>query len=412
MMAAENNVPPAPAGWPWPLNEAALHGLAGDIVRTIEPHTESDPAALLTQTLAGFGNVVGRGPHFKVEADRHGTNLFLALVGQTSKARKGTSWGHVGRLLRHVDPSWAENQIQQGLSSGEGLIRSVWDGSSSDPGITDKRLFVFEPEFGGTLGVMCRLGNTLSSTLRQAWDGGILRVLTRQSPLKATGAHISIVTHTTRDDLTRHLGQADRFNGFANRFLWVCVRRSKYLPHGGMLPTNDFENLARRLKKALTFAKKAPELRLSEKSLRLWEQEYPALTVDVPGLLGAVTSRAEAQVSRLAAVYALLECSDTIKTQHLRAALAVWDYCLASAKFIFNGSFARNLEDRLLSMLRSSAGGLTRTQISGALQRHASSDRIDHALFGLSEKGHVEMQTEQSRGRPIKRWLYVAKKKD
>ena len=32
----------------WPkLDHAALHGLAGEVVRLIEPHTEADPVALL-----------------------------------------------------------------------------------------------------------------------------------------------------------------------------------------------------------------------------------------------------------------------------------------------------------------------------------------------------------------------------
>jgi hypothetical protein len=62
--------------------------LAGEIVHTIEPHSESDPAALLLQLLVAFGSVVGRGPHFKAESDRHGLNLFTVLVGETSKARK------------------------------------------------------------------------------------------------------------------------------------------------------------------------------------------------------------------------------------------------------------------------------------------------------------------------------------
>ncbi len=34
------------ATWPEPLADEAFYGLAGDIVRTIEPHTEADPAAL------------------------------------------------------------------------------------------------------------------------------------------------------------------------------------------------------------------------------------------------------------------------------------------------------------------------------------------------------------------------------
>src|SRR5262245_51970520 len=52
---------PAPA-WPDSLDTAAYHGLAGNIVRTIEPASEADPAALLVQTLVAFGNAIGRGP--------------------------------------------------------------------------------------------------------------------------------------------------------------------------------------------------------------------------------------------------------------------------------------------------------------------------------------------------------------
>src|SRR5712671_70478 len=69
--------------WPDPLPSEAYHGLAGEIVRAIEPHTEADPAALLLQLLAGFGSIVGRKPHFRAEADRHYLNLFVVLVGTT-----------------------------------------------------------------------------------------------------------------------------------------------------------------------------------------------------------------------------------------------------------------------------------------------------------------------------------------
>ena len=37
------------------MNDDAFHGLAGDVIRRIEPHTESDPAALLVQFLIAFG---------------------------------------------------------------------------------------------------------------------------------------------------------------------------------------------------------------------------------------------------------------------------------------------------------------------------------------------------------------------
>src|SRR5262249_48768290 len=91
---AREVVPPPPGESAWPeLEHDAFHGLAGQLVRILDPHTEADRAAILVQFLVAFGNAVGRGPHFITEADRHGTNLFAVFVGETAKGRKGTSWG-------------------------------------------------------------------------------------------------------------------------------------------------------------------------------------------------------------------------------------------------------------------------------------------------------------------------------
>jgi hypothetical protein len=88
---------------PWPtLPQEARQGLAGRIVQTIEPYTEADPVALLIHVLVGFGNIVGTGPHFKVEYTRHPARLFAVLVGESSKARKGQSWSTPKHLLTQV----------------------------------------------------------------------------------------------------------------------------------------------------------------------------------------------------------------------------------------------------------------------------------------------------------------------
>jgi putative DNA primase/helicase len=91
--------PPIGPAWPDPPKAAAFDGLAGEIVRAIEPHTEADPVAILAQLLIGFGNLIGRHAYFAVEADRHYANEFAALVGETAQGAKGTSWGHARRLL-------------------------------------------------------------------------------------------------------------------------------------------------------------------------------------------------------------------------------------------------------------------------------------------------------------------------
>jgi hypothetical protein len=114
------------ASWPVMAN-AAYHGLAGNVVKTIEPHSEADPFALLIQFLTLAGNVFGREPFRQVESDHHHTNLFSVLVGTSSKGRKGTSFSRVRAVAKHADEIWAGDRIKGGLSSGEGLINEVRD---------------------------------------------------------------------------------------------------------------------------------------------------------------------------------------------------------------------------------------------------------------------------------------------
>src|SRR6266542_1438798 len=76
----------------------------------------------------------------------------------------------------------------------------------ADPGIQDKRLLLYEPEFANVLKQTERQGNTASVVLRQAWDGTkTLRTLTKNSPACATAAHISLVGHITQQELQRYL---------------------------------------------------------------------------------------------------------------------------------------------------------------------------------------------------------------
>ncbi len=390
--------------WPNPLTDAALYGLAGEIVDTIGPQSESDPAALLVQLLVAFGNVIGRRPHWKVEATRHNLNLFTVLVGNTSKGRKGTAWGQIRALIEATDPSWGECR-QTGLSSGEGLIHAVRD----EADIIDKRLLVVESEFASTLRVLARDGNTLSGTMRQAWDGDPLQNMTKQSGEKATDAHISIVGHICKDELRSELTRTDEGNGFANRILWVCSQRSKFLPDGGHVPDTELQCLVERLKGALEFALSLGdfELRRDDTASAYWHQIYPHLSADKPGLFGAVTSRAEAQVMRLACVYALLDQSPEVCIEHLLAAEAVWKYCEASAQFIFGDSLGNPLADELLRQLRQAPQGLTRTELSNALGRNKSAEQIGQALKLLTGQGHANAKMVQTSGRAAEHWFAV-----
>jgi len=406
--------------WPSPLAPEAYYGLAGEIVKTIEPHTEADPAALLFSLFVLFGNVIGRSAHFVAEADKHYLNLFACIVGTTSKGRKGVSIGQIKNLFK-FNEEWARDRITQGMSSGEGLIWVVRDEQRehkrskggeqkevvSVDGVVDKRLMVIESEFASTIRVLKREGNTLSAIIRKAWDDGSLQALTKNSPAKATGAHISIIGHITKDELLRYLDNTEMANGFANRFLFACVRRSQCLPEGGCLHKVNFTDIVNRLRQATEFGQKAEELKRDSEARLLWYEIYPELSEGKPGLLGAMLARSEAQVMRIACIYALLDLSDKISLKHLAAALAVWDYVEASAKFIFGDSLGDPAADEILSAIRKAGQeGMTRTEISNHFGRNKPAQELNRALKLLAERDLAySSKGLYETGRPIEKWF-------
>lgn len=421
---------PAARAWPAPIHPAALIGLAGEFVGTLEPHTEADPHAVLLLFLAAFGNAAGPAAHFVAQGSLHPGRVWPVLVGETAGGRKGSAWATVREVLRRVDDRWAGNCIASGLSSGEGLIWAVRDPITKekrdkagvvesfveDAGVEDKRLLTVEEEFTAVLKVAGREGNTVSDLLRKAWDSGHLRSLTKNSPARATGAHVTVTAHVTRADLKKHLAETDALNGFGNRFLWLAVRRSKKLPFGGELHRMDLSPLVRRIELALDHARETKEVGFAEAARPLWVRAYDALAIERPGLLGAITQRAEAQVVRLALLYALLDGAAVIEVPHLKAALAVWDYCERSASYIFGDAIGDSTADRILDELRAAGSrGLTGTEIRDLFQRHATRQRLADALDLLVRQGRASQAKEatgEAGGRPTVRWRATGDRSD
>ncbi|WLD13112.1 DUF3987 domain-containing protein [Planctellipticum variicoloris] len=403
--------------WPKPLSPEALYGPAGEFVRIVGPETESDAAALLFHFLAYAGALFGRNRYFLVEAAQHYSNLFMCFVGQSSKGRKGSAHRNVERFFGLVDGAMGTfiiSNVTSGLSSGEGLIYQVRDdvvskGEIKEEGVADKRLIVVESEFANTLKVVRRETNTLSAIVRDAWDKGNLRTLTKQNPTRATGSHIVIVGHITRDELRRLLTETDQANGFTNRFLWICSGRSKLLPNGGHVPEERLTELVETVRAAVEFAHFYPgQVHRTEAAAALWEQAYPILAADRPGMLGSVTNRAEAQVLRLSLLFSILDCSGEIDVPHLRAALACWRYCEQSAQYAFGRGLGDKLADEILALLRvAGKAGKSRSELSAAYAHNKSGREICRALDVLQQSGLAYCRKSPSatgRGRPAEIW--------
>ena len=397
--------------------------------------------ATLVQVLAAFGNMIGRTCFFSVGATRHYLNLFVALVGLTALGRKGTSWDVVRWTMAEVDPEWSAHCIASGMSSGEGLIfhvrdpvwqeKTVKDSKTkavtkelvcTDPGVTEKRLLVVETEMGRVLKVMNRDANTLSDVLRQAWDTGDLRNLSKQAHNRATGAHITVIVHVTQADVRKHLTETDSANGFANRFVWALSRRSKNLPDGGNMEAENWEPITAALMDAVQRVRgavgsdwtmtvgnsptTATRITRTPAAKKAWHAVYDELSSAKPGLVGKILSRAEAQVMRIACLYAVLDGELEVDAVHLFAALALWEYCDASARLVFGNGGADPDVEKLVEALKASPDGLTRSQINvDVFGKHKRCARAGHAAFRVAHRGchssHLEYQRNRSKSGTI-----------
>lgn len=394
--------------WIPPLAPQAFHGFLGQVLSRVELSTEADPPAILIALLVLSGNLLGRGPHIVRGGSVHAPQLYAVLVGPPATGRKGTAVREAARVMEAIDRTWERHTARNGLSTGEGLIHAVRDprteytpakkappgappvSSLVDPGIADKRLMILEDEFGRTLRIMQRDTSTLSGVLRAAWDGGDLRIVTKGAPEQSTGAHISLIGNITPDELRARLSQDDISNGLASRILWVLSHRARLLPSWRGLRRPEVALLREELRLTIAhWAGTAKELEPDAEAEERWQTIYPVLSAERPGVYGALTARGDAQVARLSLVYAALDRSDVIRIEHLEAALAVWEYCASSVRFLWGEKKVSSKLQVLLDFVKSrvrtefaeGANSLSRTQIMvECFHRHISSDELTRLL--------------------------------
>ncbi len=409
----------------WPtLPPAALRGIAGEVVELATRSSEADPAAVLATFLCRTSIELGRDAYFMVGDSRHSARLNAIIVGNSSKARKGTSAKPITRIFRfdsqHVtldSPNLylPARQTPGPLSSGEGLIYAVRDAVkiwqvdkktkggewvTVDPGVDDKRLFVLDEELAAALKCTKREGNTLSVVVRSAFDDGNFSPLTKTNRIEAHGAHIGIVSHITLAELNYLLDETEALNGFANRFLWVCSRRQKLVPLPEPMPEKELKSIQRDLLGIFRAAQGIGRVSMHPSTRDYWTSIYSDLSTEQPGLVGCVVNRGEAMVLRLALTYCLLSGHRTIDINHMEAALAFWDYARESAEYIFSGRQSNPIAQKILDAVE--RGPASFTDIHKLLSNHAAKREIQAALQELASSGKIKIEDVTTGGRPKK----------
>lgn len=411
--------------WLPPIDSAVFDCYLGELATEIEPYTEADPVAVLASLLAAAGVYLGPGPHLPIGMERHPLVVWPLLIGHTGSGRKGTAWGAAKHLLTAAVPEFVADNIHSGLSSGEGLaaLFATEGGNEGDapaPGggrkgggrrsrllpDDDCRLLAYEPEWASVMARMRREGNTLSATLRAAWEGGNLSTLNVDARVARRG-HVGILAHITPGEFKAKVSSTDLAGGTYNRFLPIAVAQSKFLH----LPTPPnpvrIADLAAGLGERLTRAREVGPLTLSEPARDAWAELYLEFaTHDHDGhaaaQLAEFTSRAAAHCLRLAGLHAAVDGSRLVQPPHLGAAAALVRYSVASASTVLRPG--RVLVELAAFIAAAGDQGRTREEIrSQHFGRHKTSDQVTALLNQLTDAGHVTVQQRPpatGKGRP------------
>ncbi len=392
----------------WPVIEpAAWRGALGEVVRAIEPHSETDPIALAVELITALGNSIGAGPHAVADGSTHPARLFACLVGKTAKGRKGSAAAQAMRVMAHVDPGWAATRQVNGIASGEALIASVSspvDPTESDAAtVVDHRALIRESEFARFLTIAAREGSTLSAVVRDAWDTGQLSITARTNPVRADGAHVSLCGHITAEELRAKVTASDAANGLLNRFLFALVQRSKRLPSGGSLEEEDYARLGAVLAPIVEQGRKSGRMARTEAAEAYWAKVYNELgDDDPPGMVGQLVARSEPHTLRLSVLFAVLDRRRVVDVCHIEQAYAWWRYFRASVEYLFAGRSFSPDASKLLGALRDAGrDGLSFGEQSGVFGRNRMAGDLAKMRHELTVGGVV---VTDERGRDKRSW--------
>jgi hypothetical protein len=414
------------------LPEAALHGLPGDVTRTLAERSDADPAALLLGFLTMLGNAAGAEPHIMVGGQPQPGRLFTLMVGDAATGRKGTALALVLSVFEDADPDWSGSALMSGAQSGEAVVSRVMDSNpqqyAPDGQQTEKRLMILESEYGRLLERMS--GSTLSQVLRQAWDGSVLaveRVKGRPS-IRAANAHVSMIGQITPAELTRFYPRLAAGNGLESRCLYAYVSKQEkdVSPFAEAAAPHS---LIKRVEEAIS-GSRARTLELTDPVSRelLWRRnllpsclmgldddvaDWRDIRDNLPVVnkdLGGMFDRAFTHVIRLASLYALADGSPLLRAEHIDAATALWTYCARSAEVIFSipaGNVPSQVDPKRRAQVfdalyRAWPGWLSATQLRDEFSRNTSKNRIDMApvLEALVAEGRAEVKKLGTKGRP------------
>ena len=389
------------------LPDAALYGIVGRTVETLAKYSISGKENLLCSTLAIAGNMLTRNPHSMVRRDRHGTNIYVVMIGETSTGAKGQGMSLVKDFFKQVDQEYAANNIRGATArSGEGLLDLFTDDRP-------KNQIMFQPEASSLLTIGKIQGNRhLFDYFKTLWDGVDYEKLAVGNKQDLKDVLFSYLGHITPHAFVNLLDDIEIKDGFINRFFlpWTQMSRPDANPESITWEEPDLKELIQEWKEVLPKARRILEIKRDSDAKEMWRDEYnQGLKQGMGGDSSDVDilARSNPNKLRVANIYAAYDVSHTMEEKHIIPATSVWDYCHTSVIRIFGKGASDPIGKAIMENLKSNSSnvlvkekGLPLNQITRLFKnkKNVDSEKVNKRLKELTAKNLIRIEKKPSTG--------------
>lgn len=400
---------------------SAFRGLFANWKQIYSHTTEAPDCFLYASLLTGIGALLGRRVYVVYGAgSKLYPNIYGVIIGETAKVKKTTAVNTFKGIYSRVDPN---TLFSAGISTTQGLIELLRLPSEAEvseytenESLEDTppqkimifsrlqetgrlsyegmRLLYFEREFSKMLKkVEKEYSSDFIETITDAFDmPSELDNHSLSNPLRARNPSLSILSSTTQGKIQRRLKVEEIEGGFANRFMYFIGNRKPPLP---MPPEPNDSMIGEFIIKLHEQIEKwdNQQFTLTEEAEEIWNDFYSELYYEEYGdILDDILGRIDVHTLKIALIYAALENEvPVITANQMKAAIDIGYYLKEAVIELFSSYGMSELakdEEKILSVIKSSKSGITKTKINSEVG--FSYSKIGRILSTLEREGIIK----------------------
>ena len=342
-----------------------MSGIAGNFARLYSEHLESPLHHFYMAFLTCLGSVLADRLTLATEIAPQ-PRLFTLILGESADDRKSTT---LSKTIDFFKDAVSNFPICWGVGSAEGLQARLKK---------DGRLLLAVDEFAQFVGKTKIKASVLLPCVTTLYESNRYENQTKNTEVIIDQAHLSILAASTLDTYETIFDSRFMDIGFVNRLFIVPGSSQRRFSLPPKIPISEIEKLKKMLAQVMNLATLNPELELSSKARKRYQEWYISQTPSIH------TKRLDTYALRFMALLAINDLKTKVNEETIAKVCALCDWQLAVRQIhdpIDAETIVAKMEEKIRRQVRK-RGPINERD----LQRHVNAHRVGLWVYGAALK--------------------------